>query len=221
MPRLELVSHPLCPFVQRAAIALAEKGVPFERTNVDLANKPDWFLALSPTGKVPLLRIDGEVLFESSVICEYLDETLLPRLHPDDALARAKERAFMEFASAILGDLWGYQTAKDEATFLAKAKELDAKLQRVEATLGEGPWFRGASFGLVDAAFAPAFRNFEVLDPIRDTGLFRDKPRVSRWRAALLARPSVIGTVPADFPALVRASLDRMGTYLGNVAKAG
>ena len=77
---LTLVSHPLCPFVQRAAIVLLEKGVPFERINVDLSAKPDWFLALSPTAKVPLLkvrRIDGEdaILFESMVICEYLEET--------------------------------------------------------------------------------------------------------------------------------------------------
>ncbi|TGU31135.1 glutathione S-transferase family protein, partial [bacterium M00.F.Ca.ET.152.01.1.1] len=55
--RLTLVSHHLCPYVQRAAIALAEKAVPFERVNVDLADKPDWFRAISPLGKVPLLRV--------------------------------------------------------------------------------------------------------------------------------------------------------------------
>lgn len=79
-PMLKLISHPLCPFVQRAAIVLLEKGVAFERIQVDLAAKPDWFLALSPTGKVPLLlagRPDGSevAIFESMVICEYLEET--------------------------------------------------------------------------------------------------------------------------------------------------
>ncbi len=220
MPRLELVSHHLCPYVQRAAIALAEKGVPFERTNIDLTSKPDWFVAISPLGKVPLLRVDDEVIFESSVICEYLDETLAPRLHPEDALARAKERAFMEFGSAILGDLWGYQMARDDAAFLAKAKDIDAKLQRVESTLGEGPWFRGTSFGFVDAVFAPIFRIFAALDPIRDTGLFRDKPRVSAWRAALLARPSVVGAVQADFPARLMVFLEQQGSFLPQAAKA-
>ncbi|RVK64633.1 glutathione S-transferase family protein, partial [Sinorhizobium meliloti] len=90
--QLTLISHHLCPYVQRAAIALHEKGVPFERVDIDLANKPDWFLKISPLGKVPLLRISqdgGEaILFESTVICEYLEETQAgPKLHPADPLA--------------------------------------------------------------------------------------------------------------------------------------
>jgi glutathione S-transferase len=55
MPTYELVSHHLCPYVQRAAIVLTEKGVSFKRTLIDLDNKPDWFKAISPLGKVPLL----------------------------------------------------------------------------------------------------------------------------------------------------------------------
>ena len=82
---LVLVSHVLCPYVQRAAIVLAEKGIPFERRDIDLANKPDWFLKISPLGKTPVLLVGGESIFESSVICEYLEETGLPRLHPDAA----------------------------------------------------------------------------------------------------------------------------------------
>ncbi|MDH3236478.1 MAG: glutathione S-transferase N-terminal domain-containing protein, partial [Alphaproteobacteria bacterium] len=76
MPQtLTLVSHHLCPYVQRAAIALAEKAVEFERIYIDLANKPDWFRALSPLGKVPVLKVDDRALFESAVILEYLEET--------------------------------------------------------------------------------------------------------------------------------------------------
>ena len=71
-PKLTLISHKLCPYVQRAVIALNEKGVPFERIDIDLGNKPDWFLKISPLGKVPVLRVasaEGEVaLFESNVI---------------------------------------------------------------------------------------------------------------------------------------------------------
>ena len=57
MTALTLISHPLCPFVQRAVIVLLEKGVEFDRIDVDLSAKPDWFLALSPTGKVPVLKV--------------------------------------------------------------------------------------------------------------------------------------------------------------------
>ena len=217
MAQLELVSHPLCPYVQRAAIVLAEKGVSFERKDVDLANKPDWFLAISPLGKTPLLRVDDEVLFESAVICEYLDEAFAPRLHPESALALARERAFMELGSAILNDIWGYETAKDEATFLAKARELDAKLLHVERALGEGPWFRGASFGLVDAVFGPVFRYFEVFDAIRDPGLFESKPRLARWRTALHGRPSVAGAVGPDYADRLHAFLEKHDAYLHRV----
>ena len=77
--KLTLISHKLCPYVQRAVIALNEKGVPFERVDIDLANKPDWFLKLSPLGKVPVLIVRGDAgevpLFESNVICEYIEET--------------------------------------------------------------------------------------------------------------------------------------------------
>ena len=223
MSRLELVSHPLCPYVQRAAIVLAEKGVDFARTYVDLANKPAWFLEVSPLGKTPLLRVDDHVLFDSAVICEYLDETIAPRLHPGEALARARDRAFIELASAILRDVWEYETCKDAATFLAKARDLDAKLLHVERALGEGPWFRGASFGLVDAAFGPVFRYFDVFDPIQDPGLFLGKPRVARWRAALHDRPSVARAVGPDYVARLHAFLERHDAYLHRVRteKAG
>jgi glutathione S-transferase len=76
--RLELVSHKLCPYVQRVAIALAEKGASYERIHIDLADKPDWFIAISPLARVPLLKVDGAVLFESAAICDYLDDTARP-----------------------------------------------------------------------------------------------------------------------------------------------
>ena len=75
MTKLKLVSHKLCPYVQRAVIALAEKGVPFERIDVDLANKPDWFLKVSPLGKTPVLLVGDTAIFESAVILEYLEDT--------------------------------------------------------------------------------------------------------------------------------------------------
>ena len=141
---LKLISHKLCPYVQRAVIALKEKGVAFERIDIDLANKPDRFLKLSPLGKVPVLVVrsaESEVaLFESNVICEYIEETQAgARLHPADPLTRAQHRAWMEFGSAILGDLWGLETTQDAATFAAKRDALAAKFARVEAALGEGP----------------------------------------------------------------------------------
>jgi glutathione S-transferase len=98
--KLKLISHKLCPYVQRAVIALTEKGVPFERIDIDLANKPDWFLSISPLGKTPVLVVDGDhAIFESAVILEYLEETEAKPLHPSDPLRRAEHRAWIEFGA--------------------------------------------------------------------------------------------------------------------------
>src|SRR3979490_2492503 len=114
---LKLISHKLCPYVQRAVIALTEKGVAFERIDIDLANKPDWFLAISPLDKTPVLGVGDTAIFESAVILEYLEETQPKPLHPADALARAEHRAWIEYGSAVLGDIAGFYAAPDEATF--------------------------------------------------------------------------------------------------------
>src|SRR3954468_19797122 len=141
--RPKLISHKLCPYVQRAVIALNEKGVAFERIDIDLADKPDWFLKISPLGKVPVLLVetaDGEVaLFESNVICEYIEDTQGGGfLHPQDPLQRAQHRAWMEFGSTILGELWGLETTGDPAIFETKRAAIAVKFARVEEALVSG-----------------------------------------------------------------------------------
>ncbi|HSV25527.1 MAG TPA: glutathione S-transferase family protein, partial [Xanthobacteraceae bacterium] len=132
MAHLTLVSHDLCPYVQRAAIALAEKGVDFRRVDIDLANKPEWFRAISPLGKVPLLRVGDVTLFESGVMVEYLEETTPHPLHPCDPLERAKHRAWMEFGSSILADIWVLETTPDRAAFVAKRDVVADKFKAIE-----------------------------------------------------------------------------------------
>ena len=223
MPKLTLVSHKLCPYVQRAVIALTEKGVPFERIDIDLANKPDWFLKISPLGKVPVLLVetaDGEAaLFESNVICEYIEDTQGgAKLHPQDPLQRAQHRAWMEFGSAILTDLWGLETTNDAAIFEGKREAVAAKFARVEAALGAGPFFAGRDFSLVDAVFAPIFRYFDVFDEFIDLTVFAQTPKLRKWRAELAKRPSVKAAVGADYPELLRAFLVRHDAHLLKLA---
>ncbi len=221
---LTLISHHLCPYVQRAAIALAEKGVAFERVHIDLADKPDWFLKISPLGKVPLLRVPQEggeaILFESSVICEYLEETLPgAKLHPSDPLSRARHRGWMEFGSSILSNLWIFETTQDAETLEIKRKALRSKFTTVEAELGDGPYFAGAGFSLVDAVFAPIFRYFDVFDHISDHGVFHSLPRLRGWRQALAARPSVVTAVAEDYPERLMAFLKRHDAALLKAGK--
>jgi glutathione S-transferase len=200
---LTLISHALCPYVQRAAIALAEKGIAFERIDIDLANKPAWLLQVSPLGKTPVLLIDGEAIFESAVICEYLDDTTLPRLHPENALQRARHRAWMEFGSATLNTIAGFYSAQDKAALSQKASELRTKFAQLEAQLGTGPYFAGERFSLVDAVFGPVFRYFDVLDHYTEQAFFDGLPKVQAWRAALALRPSVMRAVAPTYADLL------------------
>jgi glutathione S-transferase len=217
-PKLTLVSHHPCPYVQRAVVALTEKRVPFERIDVDLAAKPAWFTAISPLGKVPLLRVgDAAVIFESAVILEYLEETQPRPLHPADSLARAEHRAWIEFGSSVLADIAGMYAAPDEATFGTKASILNGKFGRLEARLGPGPWFDGARFSLVDAAFGPVFRYFDSFDRVGEFGILAGLPKAAAWRVALAQRPSVAEAVGADYPERLRAFLAARGSHLSRL----
>ena len=101
-----LISFDICPFVQRSVITLEEKEVEYEIKYIELENKPDWFLAISPFGKVPVLQANDTVIFESAVINEFLDEVVPgKRLHPEDPLKRAHNRAWIEFTSSLLAEM--------------------------------------------------------------------------------------------------------------------
>lgn len=196
---LVLISHPLCPYVQRAAISLAEKRVPFERRMIDLANKPDWFLAISPLGKTPVLLVGDTPIFESAVILEYLEETQPNPLHPADPLARAEHRGWIEFGSSILNDIAGLYSAADETVFEQKAVILSQKFVRLENRIAALPYFDGAVFSLVDAVYGPIFRYFDVFDQIGDFGILSGKSKVLAWRQALANRPSITKAVDPDY----------------------
>jgi glutathione S-transferase len=220
MDHLELVSHDLCPYVQRAAIALAERSAPFSRTMISLAEKPDWFLALSPLGKVPLLRTARGVLFESVPIIEYLEDVFAHKLHPADPFERATHRAWIEFGSGILNDIAGLYNAADKESFERRSVLLHDKFARLEAELSDGPYFSGASFSLVDAVYGPVFRYWDVFDAIGDFGVLRELPKVLAWRRALAARPSVRGTVGPEYGTLLQRFLAAKPGYLGALARA-
>ena len=204
---LTLVSHVLCPYVQRVAIVLAEKGLAFERIDIDLARKPDWFLRVSPLGKTPVLLVGDEAIFESSVICEYIEETASPRLHPQDPLERARHRAWMEFGSNILNNIGAFYNARDEEALHSKFRELANSFRRVEEALGEGPYFSGDRFSIVDAVFGPVFRYFDAFDAIDDFGVFDGTPKARQWRSELAARATVQRAACTDYPERLRAFL--------------
>ena len=214
---LHLISHLLCPYVQRAAISLTEKGVAFERTNIDLADKPDWFLAISPLGRTPVLLVDDVPIFEFAVILEYLEETQPHPLHPQDPLERARHRAWIEFGSAILNDIAGFYSAADDEALNAEVAALQAKFMRLNGELSQGPWFAGERLSLVDVVFGPVFRYFDTFDRIADFGIFFGLSRVRMWRGALARRASIVSAVTSDYPDLLERFIQRKGSRLSTL----
>jgi glutathione S-transferase len=195
-----------------------EKGTAFERRDVDLKNKPPWFLALSPLGKTPVLQVGDDAIFESAVICEYLDEALEPRLHPESALARARHRSWMEFGSVVLTAIGAFYNAPDAPALAARAQDIRARFEQVELVLGTGPYFAGERFSIVDAVFGPVFRYFDVFDEIADFGCFRDLPKVTAWRRQLAGRDSVRRAVRPEYPALLAQFIRERGSELSRRA---
>jgi glutathione S-transferase len=218
-PKLKLISHTLCPYVQRSQITVLEKQIPCDREYIDLANKPDWVLKISPLGKVPLLLVDDEVLFESAVICEYLDEITPDSLHPADALTKAKHRSWIEFGSNLLAKIAGFYSAKDEETFEAKRLDLMANLELLEATLDQAPYFAGENFSLIDAVYAPIFRYFVAFDRYQNFGFSDRTPKVNAWREVLLQRPSVQQAVPENYYDLLDEFLQKRSSILTAIIK--
>jgi len=203
-PQPHLISFKLCPFVQRSVITLLHKQVPFEISYIDLQNKPDWFLALSPLGKVPALRVGDTTLFESAVINEYLDEVYGgPSLHPTDPLEKALNRAWIEFGSTLLGSQFGLYMAPDKNSFTPKHQEVQQKLQQLESLI-QGPFFNGAHFALIDAAYAPIWMRFAVLESLGWTDFYADTPKVAAWAKASLALPAVQDSVVPEFAELFK-----------------
>ncbi|MCF4097296.1 glutathione S-transferase family protein [Maritalea mediterranea] len=213
---LKLVSHYLCPYVQRAMITLSEKQVSFEKEYIDLGNKPDWFLQKSPLGKTPLLLADDAAIFESAVIVEYLEDTQQNPLHPADPLERAQHRAWVEFGSSILNDIAGLYSAKDKAGFNQQIDKIKDKFAWLEKVVGEGPFFAGEKFSVVDATFGPIFRYFDVFEEVEDFGFFVDVPKVAAWRRALAARPSVINAVAPEYDQQLLAFLKKRDSFLAS-----
>lgn len=219
MPELKLVSHKLCPYVQRARIVLNEKAVPHQLEFIDLGRKPDWFLAISPLGKVPVLLVDGEPLFESGVIAEYLDEISDGSMLPAEPFARARSRAWIEVASALLGNVASLYNAADDRQMGDALATLEQRFRTLEAQLGAGPYFDGEVFSLVDAAFAPLFRYFDVIEPLTGLRLFVTLPKLQAWRQALRARPSVQQAVIADYYTLLEQFLKDRNSRLAELVR--
>lgn len=218
MTKYVLVSFKTCPWVQRVAIVLREKKIDFEFRHIEPDNRPDWFRAISPHNKVPVLRLEDRVsLFESAAIAEFLDETTTPRLHPEDPVERAVNRAWIEYMPTFVDLTSGHAYADSEVDFNKAAAQVPGAFEKLEQALerqGAGPFFNGPRYSLVDAAYAPFLQRHLFLERIRKLGHIDRFPRVKAWAQALAERPSTHSFPPAEFEAMYRQAVKRRNKWI-------
>ncbi len=208
----KLISFSICPYVQRARIVLLEKQIPHTIEYIDLQAPPVWFHEISPLEKVPVLVVDGQALFESMPICEYLDEVTPDSLYPDDPFLKAQHRAWIEFGNDVLNQIHNLVGAGDETGLKRARALLEERWDSLEEELAAGPYFAGLAFGMVDVVFAPIFRIVRELQRLTGMELIgEDAPKVTAWASSLLERPTVIDAVPASYSEDYVASIRRRG----------
>ncbi|MFN2375143.1 MAG: glutathione S-transferase family protein [Candidatus Binatia bacterium] len=194
---MTIYDYPGCPFGRKVRIVLAEKELSFDSVQVDLAKgqqRSEEFRRLNPFGKVPVLVDESSVVYESTIINEYLNDEYPhpPELLPEDSGERARIRLLVDFADraftlpvmALEKD--GKAAEKDEARSQAAREAVGKALQMLERELS-GREYLGAEFSLADVAFAPALLMLPQLGINIDASLVN----VHAWKARLLARPSI------------------------------
>ncbi len=199
MTDIEIISSATCPFAQRTRMALIEKGLDFRLTEISLDAKPDWFLAISPYGKVPVLRHGDVTLFESAVINEYLEDIQPePALLPRDPAARAKARIWIDFANVrFIPHVYKYMLAQDAAGQDMHRRRLLEAFDHMETEgLGRsgGPYWLGRDLSLIDLSFFPHIERFSAIEHYRDFTIPASCPRLIAWRDLMRQRPSVVAT---------------------------
>ncbi|HFC93659.1 MAG TPA: glutathione S-transferase family protein [Leucothrix mucor] len=199
MAKPKLVSFKICPFVQRSVILLKEKNIDFDIAYINLDEPPEWFLALSPTGKVPILEVDGKVLFESAIISEYLDEVNPPSLHPANPLEKAQNRAWMEFTSPLYMAFFKLMMSKTKKAGAEVIIDTNKQLATLDKIKVNAPWFNGDDFSMMDISIAPLFMRLAFLKKHYNLDLLDGRNNLQAWSDKLLARESVINSVVDDF----------------------
>ena len=214
MSKPKLISFKICPFVQRSVILLKEKGVDYDIEYIDVYDPPAWFTEISPTGKVPVLQVDGEVLFESAVISEYIEEVYEPAFHPSEPLLKAKNRAWIEYTSPLYMGTFNLLMAKTKKDAESAQNDMSTLLKGLAQAKQNQPWFNGEQFSLVDIAVAPFFVRAAFFKDNCNLNLLSDFPEIQQWSDDILARQSVKDSIVDGFEKMLITRMESNGSFI-------
>lgn len=196
----KVVSFKICPFVQRVTALLEAKRVPYDVEFISLRDKPQWFLDISPNGQVPvLITPNGEALFESDAIAEYIDEVTPPLIEGLTPIQRARDRAWIYQGTKHYLVQCSAMQSKDRATFIDRASKLARAFERVETQMHEGPYFNGHFIGNVDIAWLPLLHRAQLVRNRAGFDLFAEFPKIRAWQSALADTGLYSQSVAPDF----------------------
>lgn len=236
---LKLYSGWFCPFVQRVWIVLEEKGIQYQYIEVNPYHKPKSLLDLNPRGLVPTLQYQNKPLYESTVLCEFLEEAFpdhTPHLQPKEPYDRARTRIWTDFVtSRIVPSYHRFLQHQGEDGLKEKQQEFLGYLKEFTKEMdSEGPFFNGKEFGLIDVVLAPwavrlwVFDHFKGGVGIPDKGQGgEDEKTWKRWRAwseAIQKRRSVIETLSDRehyLPIYQRYAEDKAQSEMAKASRAG
>ncbi|MGI9380444.1 MAG: glutathione S-transferase family protein [Methyloligellaceae bacterium] len=213
---MKIVSFKICPFVQRVTALLEAKKIPYEIEYISLSDKPQWFLDISPNGQVPILITDnGEALFESDAIVEYIEEAY-PALQPDISLeTKAKNRAWSYLASKNYLIQCSAQRSPSQEILNERSEKLGKAFDRIEKQLGESLYFSGDSIGTVDIAWLPLLHRASIIEKHSSYDFLGDRPKLKAWQNNLLRDELAEKSVAPDFVDAFSDFYLSNQTYLG------
>jgi len=217
--RMKVISFKICPFVQRVTALLEAKGLAYDLDYISLADKPQWFLRISPTGQVPVLITDGgQVLFESDAIVEYLEEAY-PPLQPDlSPETKAIDRAWSYLATKTYLVQCGAQRSPDPEILRQRTAKLDVAFDRMERRLGERAASHAGRIGMVDIAWLPLLHRAAIVERHSGYDFLGDRPALKSWQRSLLASGLAEKSVAPDFDDAFRRFYLSDQTFLGRGA---
>lgn len=213
---MKVVSFKICPFVQRVTALLEAKNLPYDIEFIDLSDKPQWFLDISPNGQVPILITDeGKALFESDAIVEYLEEAFPPLqagLSPEE---RATNRAWSYLASKNYLVQCSAQRSHDGDVLRERSVKLGVAFDRIEKQLGDTPFFGGDDIGMVDIAWLPLLHRADIVEEHSGYDFIGDHPKLKKWQKRMMDTGLAEESVPPDFEDVFSAFYLSDKTFLG------
>ncbi|XP_045191381.2 pyrimidodiazepine synthase-like [Mercenaria mercenaria] len=198
--KLRVYSMRFCPYAQRARILLIHRNIEFETININLKEKPEWFLELAPLGTVPAIQKDDITIYDSPIVCQYLDETCPgEKLTPTDPLQKAKDAMLLErYSKKIVTPF--YKMASTQSPEALQELMTGLNVLEDELKLRGQKFFGGEKPMLIDFMIWPHMERVVGMGQINDKVAIKPDrfPFLSAWIENITSVPAVKETICSE-----------------------